>query len=402
MSAPPKFIVLLLILAGSALAVLTGCDEAPISTGQTLNACDYDYSRLMHQGWQFYTQTPLEAGDPKTEPKEQQCVVLYKVDVTADMRKAQDDRGGNRLWPINGLVYRKDRDRPTDIHAYPLTLSHDMYLGERAVSTRLEDVLSGMSGSNGKEPREVIIEDKNADGVVIQASLFGFQEMTDSEESFYLSLGWFAGDAGVKVDKDKVTVLERWRPKDYSRLWLTMRSQLVQRRVYVPLGNRSYHLLPNGQENRNRIIDPQTVDLVSLAMPADEHLATAEYPEKLVLAFYERATLTTTNKLDPLMENIVQADYWKRDARSYGCLVNPNLVQVYVQDIDINPSPGIPPHINNEDKTQVDTLVVTSLCRLKVDEKIIDQSVVIEWQVRWDWDFESRTRQWRIIKATVK
>jgi hypothetical protein len=399
MSDSAKLVAAVLILAG---LLLVGCESVPTTTGQTLNACDYDYSRLMHQGWLFYTQTPLEAGDPKGEPKEQQCVVLFRVDVTADMLAAQNDRGGNRIWPINGLVYRKDRDRPTDIHAYPLTLSHDMYLGERAVSARVEDVLSGSNGSNGKEPRELIIEDKNADGVVVQASIFAFQEKTDSEESFYQPLGWFTGNAGVKVEKDQVTVLDRWQPRDMARQWLTMRSQLAQRKIYVPRDAKSYHSLADGKDDLSRIINPQTVDLTTLVMPADPDLTTAEYPEKLVLAFYERATMTDTRKLDPLMDNEVQADYWKRDTKSYGCLVNPDLSQVFVQDIDINPSPGVPPHINNEDKTQVDTLVVTSLCRVKAGDKTVDQSVVIEWQVRWDWDFETRTRKWRIIKATVR
>ena len=392
MSVSAKLVAAVLILAG---LLLVGCDSAPTTTGQTLNACDYDYSRLMGPGWQFYTQTPLEAGDPKAEQKEQQCAVLYRVDVV-------EARGGNKIWPVNGLVYRKDRDRPTDIHAYPLRLPYAMYLGERAVSARIEDILSGSNGSNGKEPRELIIEDKNADGVVVQASIFSFQEQQKSEDSSYLLQGWFVGNAGVKLEKDKVTVLERWRPDDPNRQRLAMRSQLAQRRIYIPRENKSYHPVVNGKEDSTRLVDPQTVDLTPLVMSADQDLAVAEYPEKLVLAFYERATMTDTAKLDPLMGREAQSAYWTRDARSFGCLVDPTLTQVYVQDVDISRSPGIPPHINNQNASQVDTVVVTSLCRLKVNNNFVDRGMVIEWQVQWDWNFQTRTRRWRIIRATVR
>jgi hypothetical protein len=68
----------------------------------------------------------------------------------------------------------------------------------------------------------------------------------------------------------------------------------------LPRDNKSYYPKQGDQpEDTSRLVDPFTVDLVSLVMPAD--LAAAEYPEKLLLGFYASLPLTDSDKLNGWM-----------------------------------------------------------------------------------------------------
>jgi hypothetical protein len=379
MPTPHKLAVATLILVGLLLA---GCDPAAVSSG-TPNACDYDYSRLLEAGWKFYSQTSLGPVD-EARDSTPLCVVLYQV----DSPRGPAYKDAPKVVPVQGLVYRRDRNRPLEIDGYQPKLCNDMHLGERNVSARLDDVLSGDDG------QELIIEDRDAEGVLVQVSIFTWQEQVKSKESSFKSRGWFQADAGIVVEKDKVTTYEWWKESP--------RSKLVQRKVYVPRDKKSYHPKEGDKpEDECKIVDPVTVDLVPLVMPDDANLPTAEYPEKLVLAFYQRVPIliTDTAKLVPLMSSDVMTSYWARDARSFGCLVDPQLTKVYVQDLDISGSPGIPPHIENENKTVTDTIRIKSRC--KINDKLQDNSVWISWPVRWDWDFQKREGKWQLLRPTI-
>jgi hypothetical protein len=382
MPTPHKLAVATLILMGLLLA---GCDPAAVSSG-TPNACDYDYSRLLEAGWKFYSQTSLGPVDEARDPTPL-CVVLYQV----DSPRGPAYKDAPKVVPVQGLVYRRDRNRPLEIDGYQPKLCNDMHLGERNVSPRLDDVLSGDDG------QELIIEDRDAEGVLVQVSIFTWQEQVKSKESSFKSRGWFQADAGIVVEKDKVTTYEWWKESP--------RSKLVQRKVYVPRDKKSYHPKEGDKpEDECKIVDPVTVDLVPLVMPPDDQLSKAEYPEILVFAFYERLLVTDTHKLDVLMAPEIQASYWATDTRTtvYGCLVDPQLAKVFVQKIDVSQSPGIQPHIDNQNHTQTDTVIVTSLCRFKDRDKTPDKPIVLSWPVRWDWDFQKRESKWQLLRPTPK
>jgi hypothetical protein len=378
MPAPPKLAVATLILMALLLA---GCDSTTAFGQSDPSDCDYDYGRLMEASWSVYSQTWLPAGKDG-ELDAFQCVVLHRVEFP------QVTPGGeftHDIAPVFGSVFRQDRNRSRDIHEYALKLPNDMYLGERDVSARVAD--GALSGANKPQ---LIIEDRDAGGTVVEASIWEWQEKTRSEDSAYKSRGWFFGDAGVTVDNDQVTVLNRWRKSP--------RSEIAQRMVYVPHDKKSYYL----KEGTSRIVDSATVDLVPLVMPDDANLPMAEYPEKLVLALYQRLPLTDTARLAVLMSSDLQTAFEAHNTKAFGCLADPRLTRVYVQDLNIDGSQGIPAHIENKDKTVTDKITVKSLCILNDGGKEIKQAIFVTWSVRWDWKVDSRTGTWQIVGAIDK
>jgi hypothetical protein len=378
MPTPPKLAVATWVLMGLLLA---GCDSATAFGPSNRGECDYDYGRLMEASWSFYSQAWLPAGKDG-DLDAFQCVVLHRVELQ------QVTPGGeftHDIAPVFGSVFRQDRNRSRDIHEYALKLPNDMYLGERNVSARVAD--SALSGANKPQ---LIIEDWDAGETVVEASIWEWQEKTLSEDSAYKSRGWFLGDAGVTVVTDTVTVLNRWRKSP--------RSEIAQRMVYVPRDKKSYYL----KEGTSRIVDPVTVDLVPLVMPDDAHLPMAEYPEKLVLALYQRLPLTDTARLAVLMSSDLQTAFEAHYTKTFGCLADPRLTRVYVQDLNIDGSQGIPAHIENKDKTVTDRITVTSLCILNVGGKETKQKNYVTWSVRWDWKVDSRTGTWKIVGAIDK
>jgi len=377
MSTPPKLAVATLILIELLLA---GCDSTPALDQSNPGDCDYDYGQLMETNWSFYSQTWLPAGKDG-ESDVFQCVVLHRVE------SQQVTPGGeftHDIAPVFGSVFRQDRNRSRDIHEYALKLPNDMYLGERDVSERAAD--DALSDANKPQ---LIIEDRDAGGTVVEASIWEWTEQTLSENSTFKSRGLFFGDAGVTVGSDQVTVLNRWRKSP--------RSEIAQRIVYVPRDRKSYYL----REGTSRVVDPVTVDLVPLVMPDDAHLPTAEYPEKLVLAFYQHLPLIDPAWLAAMMSPDVQMAFETRDAKAFGCLADSRLIRVYVQDLDIY-GQGIPQHIENKDATVTDKITVKSLCILNDGGQEIKQTVSVTWSVRWDWKVDSRTGTWQIVGAIDK
>jgi len=367
-----RLTVAIWILVGLALA---GCEQVTASGASpgpesSPNVCSGDLSRLMLKGWRYIDKTEMDTDGQDGS----QCVVFYHFDLPRD---------GRKTVPVGGLVYRTDRNRPVDIHGYPLALPGGFYLGIHKLTPRTEDVLSGSPGP------ELIIEDKNEYGVTVEASIFNWEEAGNSEESAYKSRGWFVGDGGVKVELDMVTVLV---PR------LGTRSQLADRKVYRPrpLDKKSYYpkAKVDQKEDTNRLVDPETIDLVSLDMPADP--AAAEYPEKLLLEFYASLPLTDSNKLKGWMVTDTLELFSPQNTGLFGCLVSPQLSKVYVQDIDTRQSQGIPLHIENESKPITDTITVTSVC--KINGKIMDKPTVLFWKVQWG----KNAGQWVLLKPATK
>jgi hypothetical protein len=357
---PNRLVVAMLILMGLVLVVV-GCDIG--LSGPNSITCNSDFSPLLPPDWKIVSQSKLE-NENSTELR---CVAFYRFDVP---------RNGWGKVAVGGTVFRVDRNRPNDIHAYPLSLPDGHYLGENQVSARPLDVLSDLEG------KEVVIEDKLGD-LVVEASIFSEQDIENSEDNPYKSRGWFIGDGGVKVELDKVTT---WTRR------LGTRSQLADRRTYTPRENQTYY-----QKGSAKLVDPGTPVLVSLSMPEDP--ATSEYPEKVVLAFYE--SLTDTDKLRGLMTTAAFTTFVKTDP-IYGCLNSSLPANVLVKDIGYVQASPVPSHTENSNVIITATVTATSTCL--INGRSSGRDLPLTWLVVWkkyddkgnDWD------RWMLLKPTVK
>ena len=259
MVTPKRLLTLILIFL---VLAVSGCSALDRLTGGKPATCNGDFSGLMPKGWTFINQFALDTDG--VAPLE--CVVLYKFDTQT--------QEGQKITPVGGVVYRQDHGKPRWIYPHPLTPPGNFYLGERQVGARVDNVLTG-----SPEP-ELIIEDRDAGGTIVQVSLFGWrdskQDQADVEPSSnsdimsYKPLGLFQGDGGVTVEKDKVTTLTRRKDT---------RSQLADRRVYVPRSDKKNYYEPNAES-----LTIAEIDVTSLAMGDDP--TASPYPEKTALAFY--------------------------------------------------------------------------------------------------------------------
>jgi hypothetical protein len=227
----------------------------------------------------------------------------------------------------------------------------------------MEDVLSGQVAKElreQKEPRELIVEDRIG-SLIVEASIFSWSEEDKSEESQYESLGWFKGDGGVTIDLNRVTVRVRQR---------NTRSQLADRFVYKARDNKTYY-----QENSTKLVLPDMTDWVSLSMPEDP--ATSEYPEKVVLAFYQN--ITDANKLKGLMTSDAYEALQKSDA-VFDCLSQ--RTGALVKNMDYSQALSVPTHTENSNISITVTVSATSTCL--VNDRPSGKELKLTWQVRWD------------------
>ena len=280
---------------------LSGCRPAPA-------ACNGNFGGLMPKDWNYIGQWALDTdGD-----KQLDCVVLYRFDAT---------KGGQKITPVGGVVYRQDHGRPRWIYPHKLTPPNEFYLGETAVVPWVGDVLTG-----SPEP-ELVISDTDKAGAVVQVTVFGWRDdqkgqpdtNPDPNVMSYKPLGFFQGDAGVIVEKDKVTTLVRRKDT---------RSQLADRRVYVPRADKKNYYNAGSFD----LPAPAETDLISLTIGDDP--TASPYPEKTVLAFYQN--IKDNNKLSGLILTdtlkLLQAG-----TLLYGCPPDRNqLDRVLVQDLNWN------------------------------------------------------------------
>lgn len=336
-----------LILIG---LMLSGCRPAPA-------VCNGNFSGLMPSGWSYIGQWPLDT-DGKKQPD---CVVLYRFDAT---------KGGQKITPVGGVVYRQDHGRPRWIYPHKLTLPNDFYLGEGQVAPSVGNVLSG-----SPEP-ELVITDTDKSGTIVQASIFGWRDtksgQLDTDPSpdlmSYKVLGLFQGDAGVTVETDKVTILVRRKDT---------RSQLADRKVFVPREDkRNYY-----NANNFDLPAPAETDLISLAMGDDP--TASPYPEKTVLAFYQN--IKDNTKLGGLVRTDTLTDTvnaLQGKTPAYTCSVSRDqLDRMLVQDISI---------FGTEVQPQIG---VTAKCKLK-DGSSKDMTATT-WQLE-----KNAEGKWRLRGAT--
>lgn len=335
------------ILIGLAIA---GC-------GQPQAQCNGNFSKLMPPGWTFVSQTALDTDGGK----QLQCVVLYRFDIMKD---------GRKITPVGGVVYRQDHGKPRWIYPHPLTLPDNFYLGQYKTTARVADVLTGSEGP------ELIIEDTDTDGIIIQTSIFSWRDTkkdqldtdpsSNPELMSYRPLGLLLGDSGVKVERDKVTILKQRAGT---------RSQLADRLVYVPREKKNYF-----KQGSNELVDVAEADIVTLVGADDP--TSSPYPEKTVLAFYQN--VKDDAKLDGLMTREALA-LLKGNQLPYGCQAvgRDQLDRVLVQSVDWSRGTATQPQV-----------VVGGKCRLR-DGSSRDMTPTA-------WQLERLEGKWRIKGATAQ
>jgi hypothetical protein len=219
---------------------------------------------------------------------------LYRLDAQKDPKK---------IAPVEGVIYRRDHgEPPRSLQACLLRLPGGYYLGEHDVYVRVDKIITDA------EWPQVIIEDLDPEGNIVEASLFQWQDSEkdnafapyDPNKMLYKLVGWFTGEGGVKVEQDKVTVIDRIAG---------MRSRLANRKVYVPdTGTKTYY------RSNGKLVDPET-DLIALIDCTDPNAMC--YPERTVLAFYQ--VFQDNSALEALMTpEALQA--LKDGKLKYGCV----------------------------------------------------------------------------------
>ena len=264
MIAPHRSVVTALILLSM---VLTDCDPPPgTSVPPTPEWCHADLGSIVPQGWTMIAPpTALDTdGDDQTE-----CVVFYRLDADQDTSK---------ITTVGGVVYRRDHGGPPRF-VYPcvLRLPVGSYLGEHAVSAKSRQALSGAEGL------ELVVEDKDLEGNIVQATVFGWNDPQkddhdappDPKVMYYKLLGLFQGEGGVAVRPDSVIV---------TNTIAGTRSRLAYQRVYSPTANNTTYYLTNTY----KLVGPQETIVVALIECKDPKAVC--FPEKTVLDFYRNVT----------------------------------------------------------------------------------------------------------------
>jgi len=329
--------------------VLAGCKPGPAT-------CNGDFKTLMPVDWKYINQWPLNTDSDK----QLDCVVLYRFDA-----KTKD---GQKITPVGGVVYRQDHGRPRWIYPHPLILPDNFYLGENTVAPDVADALSGSEGP------ELIVRDFDPAGNVVQTSLFSWRDTkiaqpdaeptTSPDIMSYKAVGLFHGNAGVTVEKDRITVLTR---RDNTR------SQLATRRVYLPRDKRNYF-----QQGNFNLVDPAETDIVSLVLGDDP--TASPYPEKTVLTFYQ--VVKDDAQVDKLMTPDAAGNL-KANKLLYGCPVGrQDLDRVFVQDLNWNLGTEVQPQV-----------AVTGLCRLR--NGTFQAMTPTTWQLE-----KNAEGRWRLKGAT--
>ena len=185
----------------------------------------------------------------------QEWVVLYRFDLPAETEQGSG--------PIAGVVYQlDDSSSPTPV-PYELRPRDGHYLCEYECIAAMEDVLSGLPGS------ELVVRDRCNDKT-IRLSIFYWEP----NEGEYLPQGHFSGSS-IKVELDSITVDQ----------YLPHRAQLALRQIYQPYNDEIYY----EPFDHGVLVMPEKYELTFYqAEPKD--VMRSPYPEKVALAFYNHYT----------------------------------------------------------------------------------------------------------------
>jgi tetratricopeptide (TPR) repeat protein len=232
----------LMLLAAIALAIMAGAWHLkPWEEPQTTSPV------MLPENWKHYHTYRLDTN----RDNNLESVVLYYFDLPAG---TEVDSG-----PIGGFVYQPNHKNSSIFSRYDLRPRGGDYLCECECTAAMEDVLSGLSGS------ELLVRDYCDDGIT-RLSIFYWEP----NEGQYLPKGHFSGSR-IQAQRDSVMVSQR----------LPHRAQLALQQVYQPRNDETYYQ----SDNLDILVMSEKYELTFYeAEPAD--VMRSPYPEKIVLAFY--------------------------------------------------------------------------------------------------------------------
>ncbi len=315
---------------------------ADVFATSTPTPCDVDFRDLMSTGWVPIQTFVIKSGGLGPES---QCAVVYRLDAQEDPQK---------VAPAEGVVYRRDHgEPPRSILAYPLRLPGRFYLGEHNVNVYTGNLITGTQWP------QVVVEDWDPDGLVVEASLFQWYDLKyndpfapyDPKKMGYKLVGHFVGEGGIQVKQNVITVAVRIAGS---------RSRLAYQKTYVPDDKaRSYYIPACGN-----LVEPETT-MVALVECIDPNAAC--YPEKTVLDFYQY--FSDDSALTKLMTLDAHSKFTqdKNLEFKYGCLSDRSQVdRVLVQGIKVQ-----------DGKPQSRVTITKGQCKLK-DGKF-KKMVAVTW-----------------------
>jgi hypothetical protein len=193
-----------------------------------------------------------------------------------------------------GAIYDNDRGSPGIVFPYLLKPPTRDLLGEQGTSYALADLVANQAINPNGPIQELLVYGRRG-SVTNQLTIFKFQENTQPWEMprddppRYQVLGAFEGSGGVMFDSQtkEVTVYDRG-PFE--------RSQLAIKNVYALRGSA-------GQETYMADVGAPTLaapikSTIDFVFGAPSDILYSEFPEKIVLAFYESFDDERTEKIN--------------------------------------------------------------------------------------------------------
>lgn len=216
----------------------------------------------------------------------------------------QYDTVGDKNWrqpcpdesPRAAAIYDNDRGEPAVLFPYKLQSPDSDYLGEGALRIERVEMVPNLAETADPIPELLIYG--NGAGTTERLTIFKYQQNTapwDSptnagDQPRYRVLGSFSGTGGVSFNSDtkEVTVLDRG-PFD--------RSQLAVKNVYRlhGAGNDQTYMTEIGAAS----LDAPINSTIDFALNPPQDVINAEYPEKIVLAFYQSLDAGLDRGWDP-------------------------------------------------------------------------------------------------------
>ena len=193
-----------------------------------------------------------------------------------------------------GAIYDNDRGTPSIVFPYSLKPPTRDILGEQGTYYELAEIVANQTTLTSQPIEELLVYGRRG-GVTNQLTIFKYQQNTQPWElptddpPRYKVLGAFQGNGGVEFDSQtkQVTIYDRG-PFE--------RSQLAIMNVYALRGEAGQETYMSDHD-MNRLAAPikSTIDF-TFGPPED--ILYSEFPEKIVLAFYESLDSSRSDQID--------------------------------------------------------------------------------------------------------
>jgi hypothetical protein len=294
------FLGTVILLLGLAIAILmvvaiTRFDPEPILREGAVTLSHHrvvDFFSLMSAPYQVEKVEYVDADNDG----ENEWVVFYHFDLT-------DGRS-----PYAGVVYDSDRGSPPVIFPYRLVPPDRDYLSEGGINLSFQDVVRAGEPED-KPAKEMLIYGSGGADLTIFRHVPNSLEWEPPRDAppRYQVIGAFHGDGGVRYNPAtrRVTVVNRSQD----------RSQLAVESVYALDEARSTYM---SVYDPKQLVPPLS-QRVTFAFGMPDDILDTQYPEKIVLGFYEMLGQTSpTISPDKFLTGQALIEYNKRNLDFFG------------------------------------------------------------------------------------